>query len=183
MLIKRVYEVDPLSCPERGGAMAVVASIEPPQRDVIEKIPCGHQRNDEGSDRNVHVSSGKILGIMWMNKVIGKKGTDAATGKLVDEIQSSTNGPDLCASERQSRQFTQIAALGPDENTIVVTGRLSSDTDDSFTGYTVAAHSPDSGQTLYVESLPAKPVCLAVMLNADEQIHVATDNGNVVGSA
>lgn len=38
MLIQRVYEVDPLSCPECGAAMAVVAFIEPPQRDVIEKI-------------------------------------------------------------------------------------------------------------------------------------------------
>jgi ribosomal protein S27E len=38
MLIKRVYEVDPLCCPECGGEMKVVAFIEPPQRDVIEKI-------------------------------------------------------------------------------------------------------------------------------------------------
>ena len=38
MLIKRVYEVDALSCPECGGQMAVVAFIEPPQADVIEKI-------------------------------------------------------------------------------------------------------------------------------------------------
>ena len=38
MLIKRVYEVDPLSCPECGGQMAVVAFIEPPQADVIEQI-------------------------------------------------------------------------------------------------------------------------------------------------
>ena len=43
MLIKRVYEVAPLSCPECGGAMAVVAFIEPPQRDVTEKILRGHQ--------------------------------------------------------------------------------------------------------------------------------------------
>ena len=38
MLIKRVYEVDPLACPECGEQMAVVAFIEPPQEDVIEKI-------------------------------------------------------------------------------------------------------------------------------------------------
>ena len=38
MLIKRVYEVDPLACPECGGVMKVVAFIEPPQGDVIEKI-------------------------------------------------------------------------------------------------------------------------------------------------
>ncbi len=38
MLIKRVYEVDPLTCPECGGQMVVVAFIEPPQADVIEKI-------------------------------------------------------------------------------------------------------------------------------------------------
>lgn len=38
MLIKRVYEVDPLSCPECGGQMKVVSFIEPPQADVIEAI-------------------------------------------------------------------------------------------------------------------------------------------------
>ena len=38
MLIKRVYEIDPLCCPECGGRMKVVAFIEPPQGDVIEKI-------------------------------------------------------------------------------------------------------------------------------------------------
>ena len=43
MLIKRVYEVDPLSCPQCGGQMAVVAFIKPPQTEVIEKILRGHQ--------------------------------------------------------------------------------------------------------------------------------------------
>jgi len=38
MLIKRVYEIDPLACPRCGGRMNVIAFIEPPQRDVIEKI-------------------------------------------------------------------------------------------------------------------------------------------------
>jgi hypothetical protein len=38
MLIKRVYEVDPLCCPECGGQMQVVSFIEPPQADVIEDI-------------------------------------------------------------------------------------------------------------------------------------------------
>jgi hypothetical protein len=38
MLIKRVYEVDPLACPKCGATMKVVAFIEPPQGDVIEKI-------------------------------------------------------------------------------------------------------------------------------------------------
>mgnify|MGYP003309616831 CR=1 FL=1 len=38
MLIKRVYEVDPLCCLECGGQMKVVSFIEPPQGDVIEKI-------------------------------------------------------------------------------------------------------------------------------------------------
>jgi len=38
MLIKRVYEVDPLFCPECGGQMKIVSFIEPPQADVIEAI-------------------------------------------------------------------------------------------------------------------------------------------------
>jgi len=38
MLIKRVYEIDPLACPRCGGQMKVVAFLEPPQGAVIEKI-------------------------------------------------------------------------------------------------------------------------------------------------
>jgi len=38
MLIKRVYEVDPMACPKCGGQMKVVAFIEPPQGAVIERI-------------------------------------------------------------------------------------------------------------------------------------------------
>ena len=38
ILTKRVCKVDPLPCPECGSQMAVVAFVEPPQRDVIEEI-------------------------------------------------------------------------------------------------------------------------------------------------
>ena len=38
MLIKRVYEVDPLCCPKCGGQMKVVSFIEPAQAEVIEAI-------------------------------------------------------------------------------------------------------------------------------------------------
>jgi hypothetical protein len=38
MLIKRVYEIDPLCCPKCQGQMKVVAFLEPPQGAVIEKI-------------------------------------------------------------------------------------------------------------------------------------------------
>ena len=38
MLIKRVYEIDPMACPQCGGQMKVVAFLESPQGDVIEKI-------------------------------------------------------------------------------------------------------------------------------------------------
>jgi len=38
MLTKRVYEIDPLVCPQCGGQMSVIGFIEPPQADVIEKI-------------------------------------------------------------------------------------------------------------------------------------------------
>ena len=38
MLIKWVYEVDPLHCPRCGTEMKVVAFIDPPQGDVTEKI-------------------------------------------------------------------------------------------------------------------------------------------------
>ena len=36
-LIKRVYEVDPLLCPECGTTMKVISFIEPPQQDVIRR--------------------------------------------------------------------------------------------------------------------------------------------------
>ena len=47
MLIKRVYELDPLACPQCGGQMTVIAFLEPPQADVIEKIlrHCGLWRS------------------------------------------------------------------------------------------------------------------------------------------
>jgi len=61
MLIKRVYEVDPLACPRCGGPMKVIAFIEPPQADVIEKIlrHCGlwhpsSPRAPPGGDPSVH---------------------------------------------------------------------------------------------------------------------------------
>jgi len=38
MLIKRVFEFDPLVCPRCSGQMEIVAFIEPPQAGVIEKI-------------------------------------------------------------------------------------------------------------------------------------------------
>ena len=56
MLIKRVYEVDPLCCPECGGQMKVVSFIEPPQADVIEEILNGHQ-------------SGAMVGGLWAGPI------------------------------------------------------------------------------------------------------------------
>jgi hypothetical protein len=38
MLIKRVYEVDPLECPACGGKMKIISFIERGQSDVIERI-------------------------------------------------------------------------------------------------------------------------------------------------
>ena len=38
MLIKRVYEIDPLECPQCGGAMKIISFIERRQQDVIERI-------------------------------------------------------------------------------------------------------------------------------------------------
>jgi hypothetical protein len=37
MLIKRVYEVDPLCCPKCGGMMKIISFIERNQSEVIEK--------------------------------------------------------------------------------------------------------------------------------------------------
>ena len=37
-LIKRVYEVNPLECPDCGGAMKIISFIERRQTDVIQRI-------------------------------------------------------------------------------------------------------------------------------------------------
>ena len=44
MLIKRVYEIDPMACPQCGGEMKIISFIAPPQNEVIEKILRGHRR-------------------------------------------------------------------------------------------------------------------------------------------
>jgi ribosomal protein S27E len=71
MLIKRVYEIDPLACPKCGGQMKVIAFLEPPQGALIERIlrhcglwrsasprappdPCGH---DPDGDSHGHTES------------------------------------------------------------------------------------------------------------------------------
>ena len=38
MLIKRVYEIDPMVCSQCGGEMKIVSFIDPPQSEAIEKI-------------------------------------------------------------------------------------------------------------------------------------------------
>jgi hypothetical protein len=63
MLIKRVYEVDALACPQCGGRMKVVAFIEPPQTDVIEAIlrHCGlwhASRAPPAAEDRVHDADG-----------------------------------------------------------------------------------------------------------------------------
>ena len=65
MLIQRVYEIDPLICPRCWGQMKVVAFIEPPQGDVIEKIlrHCGlwrpaSPREPPAGDLRVHDPDG-----------------------------------------------------------------------------------------------------------------------------
>ncbi len=37
--MKRVYEVDPLVCPECGATMKVISFIEPPQEALMELLP------------------------------------------------------------------------------------------------------------------------------------------------
>ena len=72
ILIKRVYEVDPLSCQECGSQMRVVAFIEPPQRDVIEEILRGHQ-------------SGAMVGGLWRSS----KARAPPTGSQRDDLASA----------------------------------------------------------------------------------------------
>jgi hypothetical protein len=38
MLIKQVYEIDPLACPQCGGAMKIISFIERRRRDVVEWV-------------------------------------------------------------------------------------------------------------------------------------------------
>ena len=43
MLIKRIYEVDPLECGKCGSEMIIISFIERDQRPEIERILRGHQ--------------------------------------------------------------------------------------------------------------------------------------------
>ena len=66
MLIKRVYEVDPLSCPASGSQMEVVTFIEPPQEDVMERILCGHQSGaDQGRPKLRLCARSVPVGRLW----------------------------------------------------------------------------------------------------------------------
>ncbi len=38
MLIKRVYEIDPMVCSQCGGEMKIISFLDPPKNEVIEKI-------------------------------------------------------------------------------------------------------------------------------------------------
>jgi hypothetical protein len=51
-LIKQVYEVDPLLCPQCGGTMKIISFIEAHQKDAIEKIlrHCGLWTERPGRD-------------------------------------------------------------------------------------------------------------------------------------
>jgi len=72
MLIKRVYEIDPLICPRCSGQMKVVAFIEPPQGEVIEKIlrhcglwrpasPRASRRRPETSTSTTRTATGRVI--------------------------------------------------------------------------------------------------------------------------
>ena len=61
MLIKRVYQADPLLCPNCGGTMKIIAFIEARQHEVLRKIleHCGLwqqplSRGPPGSTRSAH---------------------------------------------------------------------------------------------------------------------------------
>ena len=81
MLIKRVYEVDPLACPKCDGQMKVIAFIEPPQGAVIEKIlrHCALWRDSsprpppgEAGLVVTHKSGNDPIQLAWMVKEAGQ---------------------------------------------------------------------------------------------------------------
>ena len=56
MLIKRIYEVDPLECGKCGSEMKIISFIGRDQRPVIERILRGHQ-------------SGAMVGGLWAGPI------------------------------------------------------------------------------------------------------------------
>ncbi len=88
MLIKRVYEVDPLSCPQCGGQMKVVAFIEPPQGKVVEKILRGHQ-------------SGAMVGGLWQ----------ARAARAPPEVEDLVLDLDVAYSDSSPDQAGQFQEL------------------------------------------------------------------------
>ncbi len=99
MLIKRVYEIDPLSCPECGGQMAAVAFIEPPQEDVIEKILRGHQ-------------SGAMVGGLWRTSAARPPPADGK-GNGVDGADRPDTEPHELTYVDMDTQLLKIAADRP----------------------------------------------------------------------
>ena len=95
MLIKRVYEIDPLACPKCGGRMKVIAFIEPPQGEVIERIlrHCGLWH--PSTPRPPPADSAMPFG-----RGAGAEGDDAAFG-----LFGSMDGSDAESAE----DFAQIA--------------------------------------------------------------------------
>ena len=96
MLIKRIYQADPLRCPKCGGAMRIVAVIEAHQGDVIRKIlqhcglwkdppPRGPPRRTRPSQagRPTHDADGGIT-----YEVESKTGTGSPAGR-----RSACGGP------------------------------------------------------------------------------------------
>ena len=67
----RKPELDPLTCPQCGGQMIVVAFIEPPQREVIERIlkHCGLWRSSAARPPPAH-STGD--GLAFANRSDGE---------------------------------------------------------------------------------------------------------------
>jgi hypothetical protein len=91
MLIKRVYEVDPLSCPKCGGVMKVVSFIEPPQAQVIERIlkHCGlwqepHSRPPPDTDGLAR----DLDSAFFSTNKVGFPGPDQAKNLIYEDIDT-----------------------------------------------------------------------------------------------
>ena len=75
MLIKRIYEVDPLECGKCGSEMKIISFIERDQRPEIERILRGHQ-------------SGAMVGGLWegpIRTLANQRGPPSSSERDPDE--------------------------------------------------------------------------------------------------
>ena len=96
MLIKHIYEVDPLECGRCGGEMEIISFIERGQRPVIERILRGHQ---SGADQRF---ASVPVGGLWEGPMIRTRANQRGPASSSERDPSEPHELQLVLEERVS---------------------------------------------------------------------------------